>query len=344
MLIGIYNRYHGFNKNNAIFNKENYPIGEDLGYPIKFLREKSKELGIQIDTLDLHSLSSYNKILFLDYPGDQDKTFKKLISLGKELYLITLESIIMCPENFLIEKHKSFKKIFTWNDNFVDGNRYIKLCLANNIKILDKDERERKKFCVMIAGNKEADYPFELYGKRREAIKWFQENHPNDFDLYGVGWNKAIVCNYRLFDRILNRVVPFIKNRNSNNLYPSYLGPVKSKIDTLKKYKFCICFENVANIPGYITEKIFDCMMAGCIPIYLGADNVEDYIPPECFIDMRKYKDFCDLYKEIISMDNYVIDKYKKNIEKYILNSIDGQFSAEYFSNTIINNAFLEKA
>jgi len=36
--------------------------------------------------------------------------------------------------------------------------------------------------------------------------------------------------------------------------YTSYKGPFKSKIETLKPYKFSICFENAKDIPGYITE------------------------------------------------------------------------------------------
>jgi hypothetical protein len=42
---------------------------------------------------------------------------------------------------------------------------------------------------------------------------------------------------------------------------------VDSKKNTLEKYKFSICYENARDIPGYITEKIFDCFFAGCVPI-----------------------------------------------------------------------------
>jgi hypothetical protein len=29
----------------------------------------------------------------------------------------------------------------------------------------------------------------------------------------------------------------------------------------------------------YVTEKVYDGLMAGCVPIYLGAPNIDDYIP-----------------------------------------------------------------
>lgn len=39
---------------------------------------------------------------------------------------------------------------------------------------------------------------------------------------------------------------------------PSYKGKVQEKQSVLKKTKFSICYENVSDLQGYITEKIFD--------------------------------------------------------------------------------------
>lgn len=44
------------------------------------------------------------------------------------------------------------------------------------------------------------------------------------------------------------------------------------KIDYLKQFKFNLCPEN-SNDKGYVTEKIFDAIKAGCIPIYWGSGN-----------------------------------------------------------------------
>ena len=43
----------------------------------------------------------------------------------------------------------------------------------------------------------------------------------------------------------------------------------KTKAEWLAEYKFNLCFEN-SSYPGYLTEKLFDAYMAGCIPIYWG--------------------------------------------------------------------------
>jgi len=49
----------------------------------------------------------------------------------------------------------------------------------------------------------------------------------------------------------------------------SQTKPVENKHATLKEYKYSLCFEN-SYYPGYVTEKIFDCIAAGCTPIYWG--------------------------------------------------------------------------
>ena len=81
--------------------------------------------------------------------------------------------------------------------------------------------------------------------------------------------------------------------------FPSWKGPIDNKKKVLEQYRFAICYENVQDSPGYITEKIFDCFFAGCIPLYRGASNISDYIPSSCYIDRRKLK-IKTIYEQII--------------------------------------------
>ena len=60
-----------------------------------------------------------------------------------------------------------------------------------------------------------------------------------------------------------------------------------TKIDTLRRYKFCVAVEN-SEMPHYVSEKVFDSFVAGCVPVYFGAPNVLDYIPHrDAIIDVR---------------------------------------------------------
>lgn len=65
---------------------------------------------------------------------------------------------------------------------------------------------------------------------------------------------------------------------NDDTLWNSNNGGRKSgdwhgaKMNCLKQYKFDICIENT-NVAGYVTEKLVDGLVAGCIPIYAGSEN-----------------------------------------------------------------------
>ena len=64
---------------------------------------------------------------------------------------------------------------------------------------------------------------------------------------------------------------------------------------------------------GYITEKIFDCFFAGCVPVYWGAEDITDYIPKDIFIDFRKFKDFEQLDNYLRNIDE---ETYRSMIAK----------------------------
>lgn len=53
-------------------------------------------------------------------------------------------------------------------------------------------------------------------------------------------------------------------------------GNVDDKIEWLKSYKFNLCFEN-SSYPGYLTEKLFDAFLAGCVPIYWGDTSLRNH-------------------------------------------------------------------
>src|SRR5450759_2028825 len=118
----------------------------------------------------------------------------------------------------------------------------------------------------------------ELYKDRLDAIRHFSDSA--DFDLYGRGWS----------DR------SNLSSSEASAVARSYRGelPTFGKVSTLANYRFALCFENTA-FPGYVTEKIFDCFAAGCIPVYLGAPDIASMIPAGAFIDARDFSDLTGL-------------------------------------------------
>ncbi len=264
MYIGFYNYYKYYNKN-GMFTDVSSPIGDDLSSSSVYMGKYLVKKRHKINTIDMDDIRMFDAIVFMDFPKFKNKYFKRLVSYkSKNLYLLIFESEIIRPDNWNIENHKYFKKIFTWNDKFIDNKKYFKINFSH--KIPDKVEfniKNKEKLCTMIVANKFKSHPLELYTERVKTIRWFEENHPEDFDLYGIGWDKYY------FKGMLSRLNRFDALRKIlKPRYPSYKGPIESKKEIYKRYKFAICYENARDIPGYITEKIFDCFFAGCVPLY----------------------------------------------------------------------------
>jgi Glycosyltransferase family 10 (fucosyltransferase) C-term/Fucosyltransferase, N-terminal len=62
-----------------------------------------------------------------------------------------------------------------------------------------------------------------------------------------------------------------------------------SKLDAIAGYRFTIAFEN-ARGTDYVTEKFFEPLLVGSVPIYLGASNVSAFAPAtNAFIDTARF-------------------------------------------------------
>jgi len=312
-------------KNNECFN-EKLIFRDNFLFFITNLKLKFKMVDMDIGTSDINEPCNSDICL-------QEGLQTKIFDIEKEkYYLLLLESPHV--DKSLVDKknHKYFKKIFTWNDDFIDNKKYFKINYAFNIPKKIPKKFYDKKLCCTIAGNKFANHLDELYTKRVELIRWFEENHLDDFDLYGTGWNE-----YRFGHSFVGRVLNKVKFLQKKDLFPSYKGMVESKNETMQKYKFAICYENIKDQNGYITEKIFDCFFAGCVPIYWGAKNITEHIPKECFVDKREFNSFEELYDYMVNMDEKTYMNYLDEIEKFLNSKKADPFRAEVFAETIVS-------
>jgi hypothetical protein len=81
-----------------------------------------------------------------------------------------------------------------------------------------------------------------------------------------------------------------------------------TKLDILRRYRFNLAYENCID-HDYVTEKWFDCLLAGCVPVYLGAPNIADFAPSlDCYIDATWFPDAAALaayIRDAASPDRY---------------------------------------
>lgn len=229
----------------------------------------------------------------------------------KKLLLFAWEPPVYLPKLYSTEYLAQFKRVYTWDDDLVDNKKFFKFYYPV-LQPMEKDlvPFEKKKLLTQISSNKKSKHPKELY-KERESVIQFFEDKADVFDFYGFAWEKKGYKNYR--------------------------GAPEKKIDTLKNYRFSVCYENMRDVKGYVTEKIFDCFAAGVVPIYWGASNVTDYIPKSCFIDRRDFQSTSDVYDYIRTMDKATYENYLKNIQTFLQSD-----KAKLFSQEMFNVIFLE--
>jgi hypothetical protein len=329
--------YHG----NNFFNIDEPWINrDDCMLPNYLLKERLKEKNIDLATQDINPVSNSDLVIFIQTPDKDNPDLIQALNRQIPCFLNISELELIHLNNSKTALHKLFSKIFTYQDKLIDNEKYFKLNYSFNFpNTIDKNINKRK-LCTLISCNKTLNHPLELYSKRVEAIRWFEKHHPEDFDLYGVGWDKPNYVSGPKYKRIINRSI-FLRKLFSKP-YPSYRGKIERKKDILSNYKFCICYENAKDIPGWITEKMFDCLTAGCVPIYWGADNVSDHIWPSCFIDKREFPDYKKLYEYITTLSESEYLNYLNNIEKYLQSHDSYEFSIDYYIETL-GSAIIEE-
>lgn len=159
----------------------------------------------------------------------------------------------------------------------------------------------------------------DLYIERLEAVAQFA-GRP-DFDTFGQGWDRRH---------------PAVPARLHAAFLRAYRGPAHGKLATLARYQFALCLEN-SSFPGYISEKIFDCFFAGTVPIYLGAPDVQDYVPAETYVDLRQFRDYAALEQFLDSLDEAATRRYVDAATEFLHSPAFARFSHEQFATHMVD-------
>jgi hypothetical protein len=163
----------------------------------------------------------------------------------------------------------------------------------------------------------------EIYIDRIEAIHHFSSQ--SDFSLYGIGWDQPIQGFGSDYHKAALKVYK-----------GSIPADVRRKREVMNRFKFALCFENCA-FSGYVTEKIFDCLLAGCIPVYFGAPDIADFVPAQAFIDYRQFKNYSDLDCFLRGMTEPEARGYLDVAREFLAGSEFDKFTVDYFVNDILN-------
>jgi hypothetical protein len=325
--------------NNKIFNLKDAAAVHHTILPTCYLYNQALAQGIRFITQDVFfSLKTKPKKVLLMSNLVTPYTKKLILAGAKPVILTCQESPFIATGFYLnLKKYSSqFKYSIVFSGmkkHLSPKTQYFQMFFPEvynpaNFKPLPFAQ---KKYLTMISGNKRVSnwkknillklfYGFgikEIYSLRQTIVNFFADS--GKFDLYGVLWDRG-----------------GLTGQDSENIKKIYRGTVAEKLPVLSQYKFAFCLENTV-FPGYITEKIFDALFAGSVPVYLGAPDIADFVPKNCFIDMRDFESLKQLDLYLSSTTEPVYQTYLNNIAHFLNSLAYAKFSYMEFNRQVIN-------
>lgn len=196
---------------------------------------------------------------------------------------ITVISHLDSPEYFIqgIQNHRFIRSFFYPN--------FHHWATAKVLNSFNRAERKKQIFALTsglsgIPGN----------ALRKKFIERLSKSN-NQFDFYGR----------------FSRDAFSLKN---------YRGLCSLKYRLLASYKYNLILENSPMEEGYITEKIFDALICGCMPVFHGTDKIFELIPAKWFYYLPSLDDSeVEKLNNFLQTDAYlVVANNRSEIAQYI--------------------------
>lgn len=323
------NIYTDGHARNSLFGAEDPIHRHNPTLTPRILRATLLAQGIELNTPDLNTAKPVSFDLHLEA--------RPLAQSHPRQYLIALENPNINPLNCDRDHVRLFDKVFSWDRRIHDMGNVVPIFYPHPLAEQTwPPSDERRIFSCLINANKayKAASPGDLYQERIKTIRWYEKNAPSQFELYGLGWDKATPA-FNFPGRLRRSFSQAKKKLLGIPPFPSYRGEVAFKSEILSQSVFSYCYENSEGLDNYVTEKIFDSLLCGCIPIYWGASNIRELIPENCFIDRTLFSNTAAVHQHISNLTRTECQTYRDNIQTFIHSRQVSRFSATAFANTI---------
>lgn len=316
-------------KNDSLFEGNE---GANFGgwyFPFQRLREGFRAAGIELSTADLNA---GREVLFELHINVQRGRAKA------PMYCYLYEHPHVRAINGDVALLARYRQVYTWNETFIDGRHIQRLEIPNDLtarSVPSFDQRDL--FCVMIAKNKEMRRPSDvsLYQERLRLVRGFEQHAPDRFSLYGKAWDIPPVVP-GLGGRFVKLLQQWRHERSGTRPFPSWRGTIGSKDDVLQRAKFSLCYENLRGGPGYITEKLFDCMVNGCLPVYVGASDIAARVPAECYLDGARFGDSADLIAHLEGIGEAEFSSRQRSMQAFLRSAAGLRYGQDNFCRTLV--------
>ena len=174
------------------------------------------------------------------------------------------------------------------------GNSIYSARNAKAIKIFYTGENEPPKLDI---ADFSLSHDFDTHGGRNFRLPHW----------YMYVWNRKEFCSIIIGNPVRNRM----EVAHKLNEYRPVHGFGKAfgrhfngcKIDLMENYRYNICFENSIT-EGYVTEKLLEAKVAGCIPLYYGDDSAARDFNNKCYINYREMANADDMLRCVNELEN----------------------------------------
>ena len=240
---------------------------------------------------------------------------------GACLVLQILESPVVRPRSWVKALHGFFDRVLTYDSLHSRGDPYRHYRIPQDLEVsVPGPDFAERRIAVMLNTNLSLDVPelrrarlnlgrkkrfrdtletlnSEWHARRAELYSWRRtlaraaERYPEPIlDLYGQGWDGTGLLRQGkpTHDR------PYRCATDAPLRAPKGLGPgmewAREKRALISCYRFTIATENYRGDRAYVSEKIIDPLLAGCVPVYLGDERITSIVPESAFVDGRRFR------------------------------------------------------
>lgn len=229
------------------------------------------------------------------YESRIEKKYGLIISPGSRIDYLKKSFFVGWPYQFHLNPAKPERSDPTLQSILVNPDFDKRFNLENWLK--------RPTNIVMIAGNKVSPAKSANYKLRRNLVRYLP---PGFIKVYGSLWDDSLKTKlgYRFWLAVFsikNGYFPNLKGIYGNLLrnYPEVQGVVGDKHHLLQQSKFSLVIENSNS---FVSEKIFDSILNGAIPVYVGPNLHDVGLPIE--LGIMSSGDFKEIISELDNFDN----------------------------------------
>jgi hypothetical protein len=304
------------------------------------IRDRGRELNVVFETVDMTSLDDANVVIYMAQPDSPRDviTNSQRHPKHKSVLLMCETSLgsryVSNPKN-----HVVYDAVITYVDTLVDNKRYFFLPPRTYYRdrITNGLPFGQRKIGCLVGTNRRMKYrtglmamrkgwkfslkdwidyvscPGELISYRTEVGKMCAKYRERGFDLFGEGWDLL---------------------RETRDICKGI--PAKCVLDYIGNYRYYFALENHSGACSLISERVWDALWGDAVPVYLGNTRLSEFIPPECYIDARQFRNPQEMLDYLCGVSERVWGQYRSAGREFIHSEQGANFLPETFAETFV--------